>query len=218
MRALLLLTFVLAGSVEPVFALPNSFVDKSLERSNIIHIKATKYDKDRFEGQSKIFIQELADEAIAFLSADLSIDKKKKKFETLLNDKFDMRTIARFSMGRYFRLASDAQKKEYFSLFDDMIIDVYSKRFGEYTDEKLEVVSANYNGKNDAIVNTRIVPKSGAAISIDWRVRLKDNKYQIVDVVIEGISMAVTNRSEFASIIERGGGRVDALIEHLKNR
>ena len=96
-----------------------------------------------------------------------------------------------------------------------MVVGVYSERFGEYADEQFIVTSSLYNGKKDSVVSSYILNKSGSKIDVDWRVRLKNNKYRVVDVVVAGVSMAVTQRAEFAAIIDRGGGKVDSLLAHL---
>ena len=164
------------------------------------------------------FVDKVAQRGIGFLSnADLSESQRRNEFKKLLNDSFDMKTIARFALGRYWRTASDSQKKEYLKLFNKMIIEVYTGRFSEYNGQELQVVSARAEGKADAVVASKIIPDEGPEIQIDWRVRFKNGKYKIVDVVVEGVSMALTQRSDFSSVIQRGGGNVDVLLEHLRS-
>ena len=134
----------------------------------------------------------------------------------MLDDSFDIKTIGRFALGRYWRQATSAQKKEYLRLFQDMIVNVYSRRFGDYNGEKFEVLSARGQGPSDVIVISQIIPKSGAAISIDWRVRKKSERLVVIDIIVEGVSMALTQRSDFAAVIQRGGGKVDVLLEHWR--
>ena len=163
------------------------------------------------------FIQNMADRGISFLANDeLSQDEKKKEFSQLLSSSFDMKTIARFSLGRYWRVATDAEKKEYLDLFRKKVIDVYAQRFGDYDGQKLEVRSVRSDNEKDTLVFTIIQSPQGADVSVDWRVRYKNGKYQIVDVIVEGVSMSVTQRSDFASVIQRNGGAVESLLEHLR--
>lgn len=168
--------------------------------------------------KSKAFIQSIADRGIGFLSnPDLSHEQRKAEFEKLLQDSFDMKAIGRFALGSYWRTATEAERSEYLSLFEDMIIEVYSRRFGEYNGEGFQVVSARGDGKSDAIVSSQIISGKGQKIALDWRVRQKDGNFKVIDISVEGVSMATTQRSEFASIIQRGGGQVQVLLDHLNN-
>ena len=168
--------------------------------------------------QAQKFIEELGDTAISFLaSGNLSDNQRISEFDKLLNKDFDMKTIARFAMGRYWRSASEAQKSEYLKLFPEMVIDVYASRFGEYNGETFEVVSHRVDGKSDFLVNSVVKGLSGGApLKIDWRVRNKDGRMKVIDVIVEGVSMSLTQRSDFASVIQRGGGDVEALLKHLR--
>ena len=166
--------------------------------------------------QSQDFIRDIAQRGIGFIeNSELSEEKRKEEFRTMLEDSFDMKTIGRFALGKYWRQATSEQQKEYLKLFEDMIVNVYTRRFGDYNGEKFEVVSAMEKGK-DVIVASKIIPKSGAPISVDWRVRKKNGHFVVVDIMVEGVSMALTQRSDFAAVIQRGGGKIDVLLEHLR--
>lgn len=165
------------------------------------------------------FIDSMGKRAIGFLgNSSMSKDQKAREFRTLLKESFDLTTIGRFSLGRYWNAASDSQKKEYQNLFEDLVVDVYSARFDEYQGQALEVRSSRAEGTKDAIVKSFIVDKNGTEFSVDWRVRYKDGRYKIIDVIIEGVSMSLTQRSDFSSVIQRGGGNVDVLIAHLRGQ
>ena len=171
---------------------------------------------DQTSEGAKNFIASMGDRGINFLGNEsMGIEAKKAEFEKLLNDSFDMTTIGRFSVGQYWRSMSPAQQKEYQSLFNDMIVRVYSKRFSDYKGQQFKVESARKEG-NDSIVTSFIVPGDGPQVKVDWRVRNKGGAYKVVDIIVEGVSMAQTQRSEFASIIQRGGGNVDVLLNHLR--
>ncbi len=165
------------------------------------------------------FVDKMASDAIAFLgNADLSDTQKQKKFRQLLTKSFDMSTIGRFALGRYWRTASAEQRKEYQSLFRDMIVDVYSRRFGEYDGQVLEIRSSRKDSEKDVTVQSFIVPETGQEIQVDWRVRYKNGQYKVIDVMVEGVSMALTQRSDFSSVIQRGGGELSVLIAHLREQ
>lgn len=163
------------------------------------------------------FIDKMGQQAISFLSnQSLTPEQKAQEFRKLLKTSFDMRTIGRFAMGRFWKTATPAQQSEYQRLFENMIVKVYSGRFNDYKGEKFDVSSHRPDGKNDYLVNSFIVPASGSKIKVDWRVRSSQGQYRIIDVIIEGVSMSLTQRSDFSSVIQRGGGNVDVLIEHLR--
>lgn len=168
------------------------------------------------EGAEK-FIDSMARNAIAFLGdGSLSDSDKQKKFSRLLNNSFDMNTIGRFALGRYWRVSSAQQRKEYQSLFRDMIVEVYSRRFGEYNGQTIEVRDSRRDSEKDVTVNSFIIPQDGGQeIQVDWRVRYKNGQYKVIDVMVEGVSMALTQRSDFSSVIQRGGGEVSVLLDHL---
>jgi len=173
---------------------------------------------DARDEDAEKFVDMMASDAITFLgNADLSDTDKEKHFSELLNRSFDMATIGRFALGKYWRLASPEQRDEYQKLFREMIVEVYSRRFGEYDGQNLDIRGSRAGQKDDVTVNSVIVPQgSGQDVKVDWRLRKKNGQYKVIDVVVEGVSMALTQRSDFSSVIQRGGGEVSVLIEHLR--
>lgn len=164
------------------------------------------------------FIEQMGSNAIAFLGDEsLTKAQKEEKFEALLDDNFDMETIGRFVMGRYWRTMSDEQKAEYLSLFEDMVVAIYSSRFSDYNGQRFVVESARPTNDSDYIVSSRIVPPHGQTIDVKWHVREKNGALKIIDITIQDVSMALSKRSEFASIIQRGGGNPEIILEHLRD-
>lgn len=172
---------------------------------------------DQVVSGAQNFVESMAQRGLDFL-ADEKLTKKQKKsaFSKLLSDSFAMKTLARFSLGRYWRVASPEERREYLNLFEKMIIDVYSSRFGDYQGQSFDVRKARSDNDRDVVVSSFIVPQNGSEIQVDWRVRYKNKKYRVVDVVVEGVSMAVTQRSDFSAVIQRGGGKVQVLLTHLR--
>ncbi|WP_245838361.1 MlaC/ttg2D family ABC transporter substrate-binding protein [Niveispirillum lacus] len=166
------------------------------------------------------FVQSLGDKAIATLAdPKISKDQAKAVFRDLLNENFDINTISRFVLGRYWNLANDAQKKEYQGLFEQMIVEVYAERFSQYAGEKFKVTGAQPSGENDAVVTSQVLRPGGQPpVNVSWRVRTRDGNHKIIDVIVENVSMSVTQRSEFASLIESNGGKFEALLEALRQR
>ena len=165
------------------------------------------------------FIESVARRGIGFLSdASMTPAQQKQSFRNLLRDSFDMATIGRFALGQYWRVATPAQRTEYLRLFEKMIVDVYSERFVTYNGQTLKMDGTKQVNDTDSMVTTFVVPKNGgSSVRVDWRVRQSGGAYRIVDIVVEGVSMSVTQRSDFSAVLNRGGGDIAALIEYLKN-
>lgn len=177
-------------------------------------------DKKKQSKQEQ-FVQALGQEALETLDKDdLSEDEISKVIRKWLNSYFDAKTIARFALGRYWRSASKAEKAEYTDLFEDLIVVTYSKRLAEYSGEKFQVVNYTKVNDRDTVVHSRILPANdkGPSVQVDWRVRTVKGKPRIIDVIVEGISMSVTQRSDFASIIQRGGGSLEVLLTSLRKK
>ena len=167
---------------------------------------------------AKNFIASMGERGINFLGDEkMSQEAKSAEFSDLLNDSFDMTTIARFSIGNNWNKATPAQQQEYLKLFNNMIVKVYSKRFSDYKGQKFEVRNTRPEGK-DSLVTSFIVPNSGPEVQVDWRVRNKGGAYKVVDIIVEGVSMSQTQRADFNSVIQRGGGNIEVLLNHLRGQ
>ena len=211
-------TLMLTGLTMAVIMVPHHV--QAFNNAHVLSVQTpltVKVSEDARARGAQDFVDSVAQRGIGFLGNEkLSEAQRRAEFKKLLNDSFDMKTIGRFALGRYWKGASDAQKKEYLKLFNKMIVEVYTGRFSEYNGQALKVVNARAEGKADAVVTSKIIPDTGSEIQLDWRVRHKNGKYKVVDIIVEGVSMALTQRSDFSSVIQRGGGNVDVLIEHLR--
>ena len=175
---------------------------------------------DGHEPRAKKFIETMADKAIAALAVDdLSREERVERFRTLLKEHFAVRTIGRWVLGRYWRKATKKERGEYLMLFEDLIVATYVDRFTKYSGETLSVVKTAPKGKKDTIVFSHIKRSNGdPPLNVDWRVRMLKNGHRIVDVMVEGISMGQTQRSEFASVIRKNGGKIEGLLMELRKR
>ena len=135
----------------------------------------------------------------------------------LLDQAVDLEVVSRLVLGRHWRAASEAQRREYVSLFRAYILATLGQRFSYYTgSERFEITGSRDAGGEDTLVNSRIVYTGYPPTHIDWRVRRGGERLMIVDIVAEGVSLLVTNRSEFDSIVNRGG--MDGLLKELRTR
>ncbi len=165
------------------------------------------------------FIADLGDRAVrAMADQTLSVTERNTRFRDLLLEGFDLNTLSRFAVGRYWRAAGKTQRVEYRELFTDYIVQTYANRFGQYSGERLKVSDGRAIGKSDTLVKSQLLRPNGAAVKIEWRVRQHDHKWLILDIIVEGVSMAITQRDEFASVIRRGGGDFNNLLTLLKEK
>ncbi len=168
---------------------------------------------------SVAFVQRMGDKALSSLTAPgLPAPEREARVRELLRMNFDVDTIGRFALGTYWRSATDSEKREYLNLFEDMIVKTYAQRFAQYSGQAFKVGDAQPAGSKDMIVTSQILQKGGPPLAVDWRIRNSGNGLKVIDVIIEGISMSVTQRSDFASVIQQGGGTVTALNVTLKDR
>jgi phospholipid transport system substrate-binding protein len=163
-------------------------------------------------------ISNLGTRALEVLGKNATPSQRADRFRALLREDFDVPGIARFVLGRYWNIATEQQRAEFVKLFEDYIALAYSTRLAEYTGETFKVVGSRPDA-DGAIVTSQILRPAGAApVKLDWRVTGRDGAYKIRDVSVDGISMAVTQRSEFASVIQHNGGQVQGLLTMLRDK
>lgn len=171
------------------------------------------------EAAAVTFMQSLGDRTLNVLQSDPTFNQALPQLRPLFIQNFDMPTIGRFVLGRYWNQASASQQQTYTSLFTEMVVNTYTRRFVGYAGQTFQINSSRPDGNTDVIVQSQINQRGNAPpIAVDWRVRdYGGGTYRILDVVIEGVSMAATQRSEFSSIIQRNGGSIDALLNLMQN-
>jgi len=166
------------------------------------------------------YVMEMTTNAINTLTdKSISQNEKESQFGKLFDKNFDIPSISRFVLGKYWKQASLDQKKNFIKAFRNYVVKTYSSRFNEYSGEKLKLV--NYeNEKNPKIflVHTILEREDAPVIKVDWRIGKKKDRFVILDIIIEGISLAITQRSEFVSVIDQNEGSIDQLISLLKER
>jgi len=168
-------------------------------------------------GGASRFIRDLGDQAIQVLQTPgLTLEQREVRFRDILRQGFNVDFIGRFVIGNHWKKASAQQKTDYQQLFGEYILQTYAGRFGGYAGEKLAIAEEKPAGKTDVVVRTRIDRPSGSPINADWRGRVTDGRYGIIDVMVQGVSMALTHRQEFSGLIKKNG--VDGLIQLLSAR
>ena len=165
------------------------------------------------------FIQSLGDQAIEALrdNLDSTFEEREAAFREVMVRGFDIPVVGRFVLGRHWRTATREQRKDYMAIFVDFIVRVYASRFDSYGGELFTARSVIDDESGDKIVRAEIVrPSGGDPIGVDFRVRMRDEGYKVIDISVEGISMLHTHRVEFASVINRKG--IDGLLGDLRAR
>lgn len=166
------------------------------------------------------YMKDLSERALSLLTgADVPEDERETRFRALFRESIDVPTTAKFVLGRYWRTATEAQRQRFVELFEDFVVIVYLKHFRDYTGEKLEIYGGRVNEKgNGAIVDSEIILTDGPPIRVSWAVQRQDGGMRIVDIIAEGVSLAITHRSEFGAVIRANGGKVDAIINALQTK
>ena len=163
-------------------------------------------------------ISNLGSRALEVLGKNSPQSQRVARFRELLREDFDVPEISRFVLGRYWNVATEEQRAEFLKLFEEYIALAYSTRLAEYTGETFKVTGSRPDA-DGAIVSSQILRPAGAApVKVDWRLIRRNGAYKISDVSVDGISMAVTQRSEFASVIQHNGGQVQGLITMLREK
>ena len=166
------------------------------------------------------FVKDLVGQAMQSLNdKKLSEEQREKQFRTMLHSDFDMPRISRFVVGRYWTTASDQDKQNFQRLFEDYVVRAYAARFSQYNGEQVKVIGSRPENETITLVSSQVLRPNGAPpAKVDWRVRKQDNDFKIVDIDVEGVSMLLTQREEFASVIQRSGGTVAGLNKTLEER
>jgi phospholipid transport system substrate-binding protein len=214
-RSVLLLAFLATVSFAPTVMAE----DLSAPAAGITYTAASASQASQADQAAFQFVQKTTDRGLAFLAnTKLTKAQKSNEFRKLLESSFDLDTIGRFALGRYWHEANPSQRAEYSKLFRTMVVNVYTNRFDEYKGQKVEVKSFRSIGNNDTLVTSFIMaPTGGDPVQVDWRVRNRGGSHKIVDVIVAGVSMSVTQRSDFASVIQQGGGDIEALLTKLRD-
>ena len=171
-----------------------------------------------FEAEEK-FVSNFADNAISILSNEsLNASQKNIQFTELVMSSIDMNLISKFVLSKYWKLATDDQKKAYLAAFKQYFISSYANKLDQYSGEKVVIVSSKA-AKKFVIVKSNIV-RDGTdtlKIELDWRLLTRDGQTKIIDLSIEGISLIIAQREEFQSFLANNDNNLDALINKLNS-
>ena len=164
------------------------------------------------------FVQETADRASEALNKRQSKEEKMEILKTIAKETVDIRGIGFYSLGKHRKNMSDQKKEEYLEIFNKYFLKTFSSRLAEYTDPRIRVDSQKkLSDKYTMVSSTLLATDDKPELKIDWRVITKDpDNPLIIDVIIEGVSLAKVQKEEFNSIIQSNDGDVNALLKNLK--
>ncbi len=165
------------------------------------------------------FIQSAGQELVTAINdTGANLAARRQRVATTLRRVIDVEGTGRFILGRFVRQATPAELQEYFTLFDETIVRNLSARFGEYRGVRFALGRSQQRMEDDVLVNTIVERPNTAAFSLDWRVAEVNGQPRVVDVIAEGTSLRLTQRSEYAAVIQRNGGQVAPLLEAMRNQ
>jgi phospholipid transport system substrate-binding protein len=164
------------------------------------------------------FMNRLWDSAVEVLNNKSDPAIRQARFRKLFQEDFDCPGIARFVLGRYWRSASDEEQQEFVKLFQDYVVFVYTARLSNFGGQTFKIRGSRSDGDGVIVATDIFHPGNTSPLHIDWRLVTDNGAYKINDVIVEGVSMMVTQRSEFASVVQRHGGQLRGLLAMMREK
>ena len=165
------------------------------------------------------FVSNLGKRAIRELTPkDISDAERVKRMRALLAEAFDVKAISKFVLGIYWRRTTEDQRAEFLKLYKTVVSHSYAGLFKKYTGETFEVIRQVSVAGGGSIVYGRIKRMNGPPVAIELQVVKKSGTYKAVDIKIEGVSMPLTHRKEYSSVLRRNRGNVAGLLKVLRKR
>ncbi|WP_027283168.1 MlaC/ttg2D family ABC transporter substrate-binding protein [Rubritepida flocculans] len=162
------------------------------------------------------FIQSTGEELVAVLNSNAPVAERREQVAAILRRAVDIEGTGRFILGRWWRVATPAEQQEYLRLFEESLIRNLASRFGEFQGVRFSIGRSQARTEEDVLVTTLVERPNTAPLTLDWRVAEVGGQPKIVDLVAEGSSLRLTQRSEYSSVIQRGGNQVSALLAAMR--
>ena len=170
-------------------------------------------------GDAQKYIGGLGEDAISSLTgSSLNESDRETRFRSLLESHFDLPGISRFVLARYWKIATDPERAEFQKLFETLLVQAYARKFADYAGERFQVSGGHDNSDGSMLVNSVINRPSGDVVRLDWRVEGETGGMKIADLIVEGVSLRTTYRSDVASVIQNKGGKVAGLLDALRQK
>jgi phospholipid transport system substrate-binding protein len=162
------------------------------------------------------FINTLGVQAIQVLGPSVPPAARIQRFRELFGADFDLPGIGRFVLGRYWRVATPEQQQQFLGLLREYLAQAYAGRLAQYAGEKFQALNGQPQG-DETVVSSQITRNDGTKINVQWHL-VNNGGWKITDAYVAGVSMAVTERDEFASVIQQGGGQISYLLDRLRQK
>jgi phospholipid transport system substrate-binding protein len=168
--------------------------------------------------EADVFVQSTVNRASEILSKNISKEEKMNGLKMIAKETVDIRGIGFYSLGSTRKALNKDQKQKFFDLFENYFLKSFSSRLSEYTNPKIEVLGKNIINKNYTIVNSILVSSTDRPqVKIDWRIYTKNPDDPLIrDLIIEGLSLARTQKEEFASVLNSNDGNIEILFKTLE--
>ena len=175
------------------------------------------FSEKSFSVEPDKFIQSITDEASKVLVDNFSKDEKMEKLKAIALKSVDIKGIGLYSLGSHRKSLTDGQKEKYNELFKKYFLKSFASRLSDYTDPKINVISMEkLNDKYTIVSSILVATEKNPEVKINWRVYTKDPANPLIrDLIIEGLSLARTQKEEFNSVIQGNDGDVNALFANL---
>jgi len=165
------------------------------------------------------FIQATGNALVAALnSTTLNLAQRRENVAAILRQAVDIEGTGRFILGRWWRVASPAERLEYLRLFEETLIRNLAGRFGEFQGVHFSLGRSQQRTEDDVLVTTVVERPGAPAFNLDWRVAEISGQPRVVDLVAEGTSLRLTQRSEYSAVVQRGGNQISALINAMRGQ
>ena len=184
----------------------------------IIFIYTSILTTNLFSIEPDVFVQSTVNRASKLLSDDISKDEKINQLQIIAKETVDIKGIGNYTLGSARKVLNKEEKKEYADLFEKYFLKSFSSRLAEYTNPEIDVYGKEMINDNYTIVNSTLKATSERPeIRIDWRIYTKDPENLLIrDLIIEGLSMARTQKEEFASVLNSNDGNIQELFNTLR--
>jgi len=164
------------------------------------------------------YVERVGNQILAIANSGASTSRKRSQFRSVLVNHVDIPTLATFALGPHARSLDRRHRNEYYDLLREHIADLFIRNLDDIRGDRLEITGSTRRGNGDYVVTSRILRRSRGDAPVNWRVISRGGRLRIFDVNISGVWLAIQLRSEFSSVINREGGRAEAILGYLRGR
>ncbi|MDR2901621.1 MAG: ABC transporter substrate-binding protein [Lactobacillales bacterium] len=163
------------------------------------------------------FVNGFADDMINnVLKSDKTSEEKLQGFQKIFHEVVDLKSVGQFVLGIYWKNASEADRAAFLDEFVDFTTKTWADRFDSYTGQKIVFSGSRNAERNQLYVDSQI--QNNPPVAVIWRLRQKDGSYKVIDIIVEGVSMAMSYRNEYTAFLQKNNGKLNVLTQELKTK